>query len=128
MVQIQGIRIGLAVAAFTVALLTTNTLAGAAGMQISLSESGLPTNDDIQQTAGDFQNPEITGVGSQDPGFFGVAVGVTNTVQQLTTLVTGLSPLLQSYGVPSIIAINVQVMVDLVFGLGLLQLLIRFRF
>lgn len=127
MANIQGIRIGLTVAAFVVALLTVNTLSAAAGVQVSLSSGGLPAAEEISETGGQFQSPNVTGVGSEDPGFFGVAVGVTKTVQQLIGFTTNLNGMLSSYGVPSVIGYSVQVMVDLVMGLGVLQILLRFK-
>jgi hypothetical protein len=126
--QIQGIKIGITVIALVVGLLTVNTLSAAAGIGVSLSPSGLPTEGEVEQTAGDFSKPDVTGVGSEDPGFFGVAVGVTDTLQQLITLATGMGDLLTAWGVPAVIAGSAQVMIDLTMGIGILQILLRFAF
>jgi len=125
--QIQGLRIAVTVAAFVVALTTVNTLAAASGVGIQLSAGGL-SQDDVQQFGQNAQEPGVTGVGSQDPGFLGVAVGVTRTVQQLITLTTATGSILTSYGAPPVIGYGVQVMVDLVMGLAVLQVIARFRF
>lgn len=127
MVQIQGIKLGLTMAALVFALLTVNTLTAATGVGIELTASGL-SQQQVEQTAGEFQEPEVTGVGSQDPGFFGLAVGVTKTVQQLITLTTGVGPILTSWGVPGVVGISVQAMVDITMGLAVLQLIVRFKF
>lgn len=127
MVQIQGIKLGLTMAALVVALLTVNTLSAASGVGIELTASGL-SQGQVEQTAGEFQEPGVTGVGSQDPGFFGLAVGVTRTVQQLITLTTGVGPILQSWGAPFVIGYSAQVMVDITMGIAVLQLLVRFKF
>jgi len=127
MVQIQGIKLGLTMAALIFALLTVNTLTAATGVGIELTASGL-SQQQVQQTAGEFQEPEVTGVGSQDPGFFGLAVGVTKTVQQLITLTTGVGAIITSWGMPSVVGISVQAMVDITMGLAVLQLIVRFKF
>lgn len=127
MVQIQGIKLGLTMAALVFALLTVNTLTAATGVGIELTASGL-SQQQVEQTSGEFQEPEVTGVGSQDPGFFGLAVGVTKTVQQLITLTTGVGSIITSWGMPSVVGISVQAMVDITMGLAVLQLIVRFKF
>jgi len=127
MVQTQGIKLGLTMVGLVVALLTVNTLSAAAGVGIELSASGLH-KEDVQRTADDFNDPSVTGVGSQDPGFLGVAIGVTQTIQQLVTLTTATGSILESWGLPAVVAYSVQIMVDITMGLAVLQIILRFKF
>lgn len=127
MVQIQGIKIGITVSVFVFALLTVNVLTAAAGIPVQLSASGL-SQGEVDNVAGDFKDPEVTGVGSQDPGIFGVIVGVTRTIQQLVTITTGLEGILEGWGAPAVVGLSVQTIVDLTMGIGILQILMRFRF
>jgi hypothetical protein len=126
MVQIQGIRIGVTLAALVVALFTVNTMSAAAGIPMELSGQG-DSVDDVEGLAGDFQSPSASGAGSEDPGFFGVAVGVTKTAQQLITLTTGIEQMLQTWGVPKPIGMGVQIMIDLTMGIALLQIIGRWK-
>jgi len=127
MVQIQGIKLGLTMIALVVALLTVNTLSAASGVGIQLTAGGL-TKDDVEQQSKSLQDPDATGVGTQDPGFFGIAVGISKTFQQLITLTTAVGPILKSWGVPVVIGYSVQIMVDATMGIGLLQILGRVKF
>jgi len=127
MVQIQGIKLGLTMVALVVALLTVNTLSAAAGIGIELTASGLQ-KEDVRSTADSFQDPGVTGVGSEDPGFFGIAIGVTNTVQQLIGLTTNAHAILESWGLPQVVAYSVQIMIDITMGLAVLQIIGRFKF
>lgn len=127
MVQTQGIKIGVTVAVFVFALLTVNTLSAAAGIPVQLSSSGL-TPGDVEDTAGQFQQQEVQGIGSQDPGMFGVVVGISQTIQQLITITTGLGYVLEAWGAPAVVGSSVQGIVDLTMGIGVLQILMRFRF
>jgi len=127
MVQIQGIKIGMTMVALVVALFTVNTLTAATGVGIELTGNGQGV-DDAEGLAGDFQNPKVSGAGSQDPGFFGVAVGVTKTVQQLVTLTVGTGGMLKSWGINPVIADSVQLMIDVTMGIGLLQIIGRWKF
>lgn len=125
--QIQGVRIAITMAALVVALTTTNTLMAASGVGIQLSAGGL-SQDQVASLGQDTQEPEVQGVGSQDPGFLGVALGVTRTIQQLITLTTATGGILTSWGVPSVVAYGVQIMIDLAMGIAVLQVIARFKF
>lgn len=127
MARLQGIRIGFTVVALIFALLTVNTLSAAAGVPVSVSSSGLGSQDQVEKTAGEFQDPGVSGVGSEDPGFFGVVTGVTSTVQQLITLTTGVTDWLEQFAVPPVMGLSIQAMIDLTMGWGILQLLLRFK-
>jgi hypothetical protein len=127
MVQIQGIKIGMTMVALVVALFTVNTLTAATGVGVELTGTSSSV-DDVEGLAGDFQSPQASGAGSEDPGFFGVAIGVTNTVQQLITLTVGLAGMLKSWGINPVIATGVQIMVDVTMGIGLLQIIGRWKF
>lgn len=127
MVQIQGIKLGLTMVALVVALLTVNTLSAAAGIGMELTASGLQ-KENVQSTADSFQDPGVTGVGSQDPGFFGIAIGVTQTIQQLVGLTIHVGSILQSWGLPAVVGLSVQIMVDITMGLAILQIIGRFKF
>lgn len=114
---------GLTIAGFMVALtVSTFTLGGmgwyaAAGVSF---DTGL--QEDVESTNDDLNQPEAEGVGSEQVGFFGIAVGVTRTVSILGTLLVGTHNILQSWGVPWHIAWSVQLMVDFAFGLTLLAI------
>lgn len=127
MARLQGIRIGFTVVALIFALLTVNTLSAAAGVPVSVSSSGLGSTDQVEETAGEFQDPGVSGVGSEDPGFFGVVTGVTSTVQQLITLTTGVTGWLEQFAVPPVMGLSIQAMIDLTMGWGIVQLLLRFK-
>lgn len=127
MVQIQGIKIGFTMASLVLALLVVNSLSAAAGIGIELTASGLEKSE-VASTAENFQDPGVTGVGSQDPGFFGIAIGVTNTIQQLVALTVHAGSILESWGLPAVIAYSVQIMIDLTMGIGILQIIGRFKF
>jgi len=124
--RIQGIKIGVTMAVLVFALLTVNTLSAATGVGVELTSSGV-TTDQVESTAGEFQEPSVTGVGSQDPGFFGVAVGVTRTFQQLIAFTTGIDNTLISWGLPWVIGYSVQAIVDLTMGIAVLQIILRFK-
>jgi hypothetical protein len=127
MVQIQGIKIGMTMVALVVALFTVNTLTAATGVGVELSGNDNSV-DDVKGLAGEFQSPEASGAGSQDPGFFGVAVGVTKTIQQLVTLTVGTGGMLKSWGIPGVIATSIQIMIDVTMGIGILQIIGRWKF
>lgn len=127
MAKIQGIDIGLTMACFLLALLTVNTLTAGTGIGIELDAAGT-SESDVESVVGEFNHTEVTGVGNEDPGFFGIAVGVADTINQLYVLTTGLKDTLRSWGVPSVIAYSVQIIVDFVIAVGILQILLRFKF
>lgn len=127
MVQIQGIKIGVTMVAFVLALTTVNTLAAGAGVGVQLGAAGV-TTEQVSGTTSDLANPRVTGVGQQDPGFFGIAIGIKRTVQQLWALTTRVHLILGNYGVPLVIGGSVQTMIDLTMALGGLQILGRWKF
>lgn len=127
MTQIQSIKIGTTMVAFVLALTTVNTLAAGVGIGVELTASGI-TTEQINATTSDIQNPEVTGVGQQDPGFFGIAVGLKRTLDQLWALTTRVHLILGAYGVPVVIGGSVQAMIDFTMALGGAQILGRFKF
>jgi hypothetical protein len=133
MSRIQSIEIAVTIVAFVIALTTVNTLAAGAGIGIELGASGV-TVEDIQQTndnlaqATDGEGNRVGGIGQQDPGFLGAAIGVTRTINQLWALTTRVHLILGSYGVPTVIGAGVQVMINLTMALGSLQIVARFKF
>lgn len=127
MVQIQGIKLGFTMAALVFALLTVNTLSAATGVGVELTTGGIDTAD-VEQVSGEFKDPGVSGAGTQDPGFFGVAVGVSRTINQLWTLTTGVGGMLESWGVPAVIGLGIQGMIDLTMGLAGLQIISRYKF
>jgi hypothetical protein len=127
MTRIQSIRIGATMIAFVLALTTVNALAATAGIGVSLGASGI-TTEQIDSTTESFQQPEVTGVGQQDPGFFGIAVGLKRTLDQLWALTTRVHLIMAAYGVPVVIGAGVQAMVDFTMAIGGLQILGRFKF
>lgn len=127
MTQIQSIKIGTTMVAFVLALTTVNSLAAGVGIGVELTASGI-TTEQIDATTSDIQNPEVTGVGQQDPGFFGIAVGLKRTLDQLWALTTRVHLILGAYGVPVVIGGSVQAMIDFTMALGGAQILGRFKF
>jgi hypothetical protein len=122
MVKIQGIKIAATMVALVLAMTTVNTLAAQAGVVIQPGIGG-STNEDVKAINSNMTNPEPSGVGSQDPGFFGIATGMTQTFQQLFEITTNLDSILIGWHVPAVIANSAQIMVNLVIGLGLYQIL-----
>jgi len=127
MTQIQSIKIGATMVAFVLALTTVNTLAAGAGVGIQLQASGV-TMTDVQTLNSQLSGPSVTGVGQQDPGFFGIALGIKQTLQQMWALTTRVHLILGSYGVPMVIGGSVQAMIDFTMAIGGLQILGRFKF
>lgn len=121
MVQIQGLKIASTMIALVLAMTTVNTLAAASGLAIQLNANGIST-EDIRETTNNAQ-PEPEGIGSEDPGFFGVATGMTQTFSQIFALTTNLGAMLKSIGVPGVIATSAQLMVDFTIVIGLYQIL-----
>jgi len=127
MTQIQSIKIGATMVAFVLALTTVNSLAAGAGVGIQLQASGV-TMTDVQTLNSQLSGPSVTGVGQQDPGFFGIALGIKQTLQQMWALTTRVHLILGSYGVPMVIGGSVQAMIDFTMAIGGLQILGRFKF
>jgi hypothetical protein len=126
MVSLQGVRLAVGWTAFVLALTTVNAMGLPAQTGVEITAAGAGTQD-VQAINEDFNRAEVEAVGDNDPGFFGVATGVTKTIGQLQTILTKLSPALQSWGTPAPLAIFVQLLVDLSFGLALLQIVRGFR-
>jgi hypothetical protein len=127
MTEIQSIKIGATMVAFVLALTTVNTLAAGAGIGIELTASGVGV-EEIDQTTTSIKDPQVTGVGQQDPGFFGIAVGLKRTLDQLWALTTRVHLILGSYGVPAVIGGGIQAMIDFTMAIGGVQILGRFKF
>lgn len=127
MSRIQSIEIGATLVAFIIALTTVNTLAAGAGIGVELTASGV-TVDDVRGVNDDLENSRISGIGEQDPGFLGAAIGVRRTIEQLYALTTRVHLILGSFGVPTVIGAGVQIMVDFTMAIGLLQIVARFKF
>lgn len=127
MVEIQGIKIGATMVAFILALTTVNTLAAGAGVGIELTASGVNTQD-VDQLNQNLTASPITGVGQQDPGFFGIALGVRQTLGQLYALTTRVHLILGAYGVPLVLGASIQSMIDFTMAIGMLQVIARFKF
>lgn len=126
MVQIQGFRLAIGWTALIVSLTVMNTmgLPAVAGVELGTAGSG---PEQVERVTGNISNPEVEAVGDSDPGFFGVSTSLSATLQQLGTILASLGPTLVSWGVPSPIAWGVQILVDLSFGLAIVQILRGFR-
>jgi hypothetical protein len=127
MVEIQSLKIGASLVAFVIALSTVNTLAAGVGVGVQLDASGVSTSE-VETLNDDLQNPTVAGIGQQDPGFLGVAVGIKRTLEQLYAITTRTHLILGAYGVPTVIGAGVQVMVNFTMAIGSLQILGRFKF
>lgn len=119
--MIQGMRIGVTMIAFVLALFTLNAMGVSAVAGVDPGMGGLDRGD-VGTINEQGKQAEIEGTGQQDPGFFGVAAAGVRTFTQLWALITKTAPILQSYTVPWPIAYSVQAMVDFVFIYGLYQL------
>lgn len=122
MVEIQGLKIAGTMVALILAMTTVNTLAASAGIAVEVGANGVST-EKIERVNANITNPEPSGVGSQDPGFFGIATGMTQTFQQIFALTTSLDDILKGWHVPAVIAYSAQIMVNFVIGLALYQIL-----
>lgn len=107
--------------AFIVAGATMTALvAPHAGMDLG---TGPFTKDDVETVGSELTSPEAPGVGNNDPGFFGISIGVTGTViSVLTTVTMGIDDLLISYQAPPIIAWSVQQLVRLSIGITIIAI------
>ena len=119
--MIQGMRIGVTMIAFVLALFTLNAMGVSAVAGVDPGMGGLQ-REDVNAINDGGKQAEIEGTGQQDPGFFGVAAAGVRTFTQLWALITKTAPILQSYTVPWPIAYSIQAMVDFVFIYGLYQL------
>jgi len=127
MARIQGIKIAGTMVALVLAMTTVNALAAQTGVAIELTANGV-TTEDIDDVNSALNNQDASGIGSQDPGFLGIAIATTQTLKQLVALTTVLGPMLASHGVPPVIGYSIQAMVDLTMGLAMLMVLLRFKF
>lgn len=127
MAQIQGIKIAATMIALVLGLTTVNTLAAASGIAIQMNANGI-TTEDIDQTVSNASSVPASGVGERDPGFFGIATGMTQTFAQVFALTTNLTAILSSFGVPSVIGASAQIMVDFTVMLALYQIIRAVRF
>jgi hypothetical protein len=126
MVQIQGFRLAIGWTALIISLTVMNTmgLPAAAGVELGTAGTGA---EQVESVTGNISNPEVEAVGDSDPGFFGVSTSLSSTLQQLGTILASLQPTLVGWGVPSPMAWAAQILVDLSFGLAIIQILRGFR-
>ena len=119
--MLKGIQIGGTVIAFTLAVFTLSTMGvyGLAGVTV---DSGGLAREDVSEVNREVAQPEAEAYGTDSPGFFGIATGVTGTMSVLWTLVSGTHTILQSNGVPWPIAWSVQAMVDFAVGLAIVAI------
>lgn len=127
MVQIQGLKIAATMIALVLALSTMNTLAAASGLAIQLNSNGI-TTEQINSTVENTSDAPASGLGSQDPGFFGIAIGMGQTFQQLFALTTGFHAILKGWGVPPIIANSAQLMIDFTIVVAIYQIIRAVKF
>lgn len=129
MARIQGIKIAVAMVALVFALFTVNTMVAQAGAGpgVELDSAGL-SREDVSTLTTELSSPEAATVGQQDPGFFGIAVGTTRTINQLWKITTNLNGILKSWGVPTPIALSAQAMVNLTQALAAIQVVKSFKF
>jgi hypothetical protein len=119
--MLKGIEIGATVIAFTLAVFTLSTMGvyGLAGVTV---DSGGLAREDVTEVNEEIGQPEAEAYGTDSPGFFGIATGVTGTMSVLWTMVSGTHTVLQNNGVPWPIAWSVQAMVDLAVGLAIVAI------
>jgi len=126
MSQLQGLVITKTVFAFVVALTVVNAMGLPAAAGVAVGAGGLQKSD-VEQTTQDVSDFEGRAVGQSDPTFVGIAAAAGQTFNQLFTLATGTAGVLSSWGVPVIIGWGVQACIDLLLGLSVVQILLRWK-
>lgn len=111
---------GITIAAFMIALTMATFTLGAVGWY-NVAGVGYDTGleQDVDDTNDQVNNPQGEAVGSEQIGFFGVAVGVLRGLATLGSLTYKTQAILQSWGVHWSIAYSIQAMVDFAFGITL---------
>lgn len=89
---------------------------------VNLGSGGLDVQD-AEEISGGVSEPEVEDFGGESPSNFGVTTGATSVLTGLWVVVTETGPILQSWGVPPIIATSVHLMAILSFGLAVLAFL-----
>lgn len=113
---------GLSLSAFTIAFVLAAMTLGATGWYATAGvDLGTGYTDTVNETVGDIEQPEAQGVGTSDPGFFGIAVGIWKTLTSIMAMTYKIQAILQSYGIHWSIAYSIQVMVDFAVAIFLVE-------
>lgn len=117
MVSLRGFQIPITIMCL---VLATGTIAALApgGVVVDIG-AGPFAQEDVERASGDL-DPSARGTGNQDPGFFGIAVGVVSTIAKLGTFVYSMDDIAMAWGVPAIIAKNIQIISGVSFGMAAL--------
>lgn len=113
----QGFRLGAFMMALVLASFTLGSMGWYAHAGVSFETGHRGDVDTINE---DLVNPDAPGTGTERPGFFGVATGLTRLLEGVYLLVGGVSDIAISWGAPWPIAYSMQAMFDFAFGLSLL--------
>lgn len=115
----RGLGLGAFMIAFVLAGFTLGAIGwyGAAGVDLQTGHT-----DTVNETVGDIEQPEAQGVGTDDPGFFGIAVGVWKSLTSLLSITYKAQSLLQTYGVHWAIAYSIQIMIDFAVAITLISI------
>jgi hypothetical protein len=113
---------GISLAAFMAAFVLAAMTLGATGYY---EHAGVDLEtghyDTVNDTITDTQQPDAQGVGTQDPGFFGIAVGIYKTLTSLFKITYKTSSILQTFGVHYAIAHSIQLMVNFAIAIALIE-------
>lgn len=116
--MLKGIKISLTVMAFVLAVFTLSTMGVYQMAGVSVDTGGL-SKEDVEDVNAQVAQPEAEAYGTDSPGFFGIATGVTGTLSVLWTLVSAVDDIAMSNGVPWPIAYSIQAMVNIALGLAI---------
>lgn len=113
---------GLGVTAFMIAFILAAFTLGATGYYattgVSFQTGQIET---VNESVSEVEQPEAQGVGDDDPGFFGIAVGVWKTLNNLLAVTYKTQAILQSYGIHWSIAYSIQVMINFTVAIMLIS-------
>jgi hypothetical protein len=113
---------GLSLGAFIIAFVLAGMTLGATGYYATTGvDISTGYSDNVNKTVGDLEHPEAQGVGTSDPGFFGIAVGIWKTLTTLLSLTYKTQSILKTYGVHWSIAYSIQVMVNFAVAITLIE-------
>lgn len=115
----RGLDINAFMVAFVLAAFTLSATGWFAFAGVDLSTGG---TDTVNKTVGDIEQPEAQGVGTDDPGFFGIAVGVWKTLTTILSVTYKAQAWIQSYNVHWSIAYSIQVMIDMTVAITLISI------
>jgi len=120
----QGIRLNGFLLAFVFSTFTLGGMGWYAWVGVGFQTGLMP---DARTAVSSVGNPTAQAAGTQNIGFFGIAIGVGQTLMKLATLNVELYGILVSLTAPAPIALSVQLMYNFTFGMTVLAVLRGFK-